>query len=142
VSIEGLIVSIALVALLSLAIDVPEREMVEWPLGFALIVILVMAPVFETLVFQVVPITVARILRRRFKTQVLISVIPFAALHFLEGIPVGVGAGLIGGFYLAFTYVHWVQRSFWTALWTTTVSHAIRNSLPALALILYHAIPS
>jgi hypothetical protein len=59
----------------------------------------------------------------------------FAAAHFTEGLAVGVGAGLVGGFYFAFTYVHRRERSRWTALWTTAVCHGIHNAIAILLLL-------
>lgn len=65
------------------------------------------APLFETIFLQSIPVMIARRLRASFWTQVTASAVPFAAMHFVEGIGVGVAAGVVGGFYLGFTYVHW-----------------------------------
>ena len=56
-------------------------------------------------------------------TQVAASAFLFALIHFGESIAVGVAAGIPGGLYLGFTFAFWLQDSFWTAFWVTTVSH-------------------
>ena len=51
----------------------------------------------------------------------------FAGLHFLDGVAAGICAGMAGGFYFAFTFAHWREKSRWTAFWVTAVSHAFNN---------------
>ena len=140
VTLEGLLVSIVVLAPIVCLIEQQEREFVNWPIPDMLLIVLILAPIFETLLFQTLPITLCRLFRRSFRTQILASLIPFALLHMLEGIGVGIGAGLVGGFYLAFTYAHWAERSHLTALWTTIVSHFLRNLLPAVVLVVYAAV--
>jgi hypothetical protein len=139
VAIEGVIVSIIPAVILVGLVNQSERGFTNEPLGKMLLLILVLAPVLETLLFQTLPIGVARLFKAGFKMQVLVSTIPFAAAHMLEGVTVGICAGLIGGFYLAFTYAHWIEKSAWKALWITTLSHFIRNSFCAVVLIITEA---
>ena len=87
----------------------------------------VCSPIIETLVFQAFPVWIARICKARFSVQILASAIPFAIDHALIGIQSGIAAGLVGGFYFAFTYVHWRKKGRWTPFWVTAVSHAIFN---------------
>jgi hypothetical protein len=96
----------------------------------------VVAPVLETLLFQVLLIGVARWCRLSFGWQVTWSTVVFSAVHFLEGLGTGVCAGMVGGFYLAFTCAHWWDRSGWTAFWTTALSHSLRNGLIFLGEVL------
>lgn len=95
---------------------------------------LVFAPIFETLLLQALPIMIARKCRAGLGMQVLVSGVPFAALHFFD-LWVGIVAGIPGGLYLGVAYAHWRRKSLWTALWITTVSHGLRNVLPAIAMI-------
>lgn len=127
IAIEGTVVGLVVSAIVAL-LGVPGREipMGFWP--FALLAVLV-APVLETLLFQAFPVWIARLCKARFSTQVLSSLVPFAALHAVEGIQAGLAAGLFSGFYLAFTYVHWREHSRWTAFWVTAVSHALHNAI-------------
>lgn len=140
VTLEGLLVSVAVLAAMSCLVDLEERQFLDWPILSTLFVILIVAPIFETLLLQALPITLCRLFRRSFRAQILASLIPFTLLHMLEGIGAGIGAGLIGGFYLAFTYAHWAERSLWTALWTTTVSHFLRNLVPGVVLVVYSVV--
>ena len=94
---------------------------------YILFEVAIVAPFFETLMLQTLPVALARLLRASFTTQLIAAWIPFALLHFFLGPTVGVSAGLIRGFYFGFTYTHWCQRSKWTAFWTTSVSHMINN---------------
>ena len=139
VTLEGLLVSVAVLVPMSCLLDLEERAFLDWPIQAILFVILVLAPIFETLLLQAFPITLLRLLRRSFRAQILASLIPFTLLHLLEGIGAGVGGGLVGGFYLAFTYAHWAERSLWTALWVTTASHFLRNLVPAVVLVISSA---
>jgi hypothetical protein len=135
-SLEGLLVSFAVVIPLSLIISEETREMVEWPAGKIIAAAILFAPLFETLLLQALPISIARALKAKIHTQIIISTLIFALLHFPEGIAVGIGAGVIGGWYFAFAYARWARRSFWTALWVTTVAHLIRNVIAVSMMLL------
>jgi hypothetical protein len=96
---------------------------------------LVVGPVVETL-FQVVPVGIARMRKAPFVSQVFWATLAFTVAHAMGGVAASaVIAGLVGGFYLAFTYAHWRERSLWTALWTTALSHAMANGVCILAMI-------
>jgi hypothetical protein len=74
-----------------------------------------------------IPVIIARVFRFRFFGQILFSVIPLSLLHFSRSIGAGIGGGVIGGFYSAFTYVHWQEKSTWTAFWVTALSPCLYN---------------
>ena len=127
IAIEGTIITLAISFILEI-FDLPEREMPFgfWPLLFIGVVI---APIFETLLLQALPVWIARLCKARFSIQVVASMVPFLLLHAIESIQTGIAAGLVSGFYLAFTYVHWRENRRWTAFWVTAVSHAIHNAI-------------
>ena len=131
ITLEGLLVSVAAVLLLAPFVETGDR-FESLSLETIVVLLVAVAPVLETLLFQALPIGLVRLLRGGPAAQVIVSTALFAAAHFLEGFVVGVAAGLVGGFYFAFTYAHWRRRSRWTALWTTMVSHALHNTPPAL----------
>ena len=85
------------------------------------------APIIETLIFQAFPVWIARKCKARLPDQVLASLVPFAVAHLTAGLATAMDAGLVGGFYFAFTYAHWRVQSRWTAFWTTALSHALHN---------------
>lgn len=128
ISIEGLVVPLILSSVIALIFDLSERtdlqSMSSWRLFISAVVV---APFVETLIFQSVPAALARALRWGFWPQVALSNALFALAHFGVGTGTGIGAGLITGFYIAFTYVHWRETSFEAGLWMTTGVHALHN---------------
>ena len=124
-----------LVAIL-LALLVPEDTstqpdfILQDPL-FALVAILILAPVFETLVLQSLTIESFRLLRRSRVAQFLAGMVPFAALHFFSGIHVGVAAGIVGGIFFSHAYLECRERSWWTSTKVTTATHFFHNLIVA-----------
>ena len=135
ISIESTVVSLVAVLVLSLFIPVQRRMLLDWPLYQVVLFTVCFAPILETCLFQVIPIGLARLVKAGFLWQVFVSLLVFSVPHFTEGIAVGVGAGVIGGFYFAFTYAHWRERSRWTAIWTTALCHAIHNGIAILFIL-------
>ena len=95
-AIEGMLLSFAAVIVLGMFVREQPRDLIEWSAAQLIAYAVLAAPVIETLVFQVIPISIARALRAPLKVQILISGGLFALPHFLEGIGVGIGAGVIG----------------------------------------------
>ena len=127
ITIEGTIVSL-IVAIAAYSIGVPERDIA---MDFETLVILavLVAPVLETLLLQVFPTSISRRCGATFPVQVAVATIVFAVAHLAEGPAAFIAAGIVGGFYFGFTYVHWRTYSRWTALWVTALSHAIHNAI-------------
>ncbi len=86
-----------------------------------------LAPLLETLLLQAAPVALGRRCGLGFPGQVFLSAALFMGTHFFEGMQSGITAGLLGGFYLAFTYVHWREASLRTAFWMTVGLHAAHN---------------
>jgi len=127
IALEGTLVSLAVgVALGLLGLGARDLKMDAAVLLFAGVVA---APVIETLVFQAFPVWIARLCGARFRVQIVASVVPFFLAHAIEGIGTGIAAGLVGGFYFAFTYAHWRDYGRWPAFWVTAMSHAIHNGI-------------
>jgi hypothetical protein len=127
IAIEGTIVSLGAAFVLDL-FELAEREI---DLAFPLFMFagVIVAPVFETLLFQALPVWIARKCKATFSIQVVAALLLFFAAHAIEGFGTAIAAGLVGGFYFAFTYVHWREQKRWTAFWTTALSHAIHNGI-------------
>ena len=89
----------------------------------------IIAPLVETLIFQSFIITVAQKFKRNISSQITFSTVAFAAAHLLGGIESGLTAGLVGGFYLSFTYAHWSKQSHFLAFQITAGTHAMGNAL-------------
>lgn len=136
ISLEGTIVSLLLAFLLA-PFGVALRDISSTSGGELLFLGVIVAPLFETLIFQALPVWIARLYKAGFAVQLLSSIVPFFLAHVTEGLGTGLCAGLVGGFYFAFTYVHWRKISLWTAIWTTAVSHAIHNGLVILPYVAF-----
>ena len=67
--------------------------------------------------------------------QTLVSLAVFFVAHVPSGLSTALAAGLVGGFYFAFTYVFWRRAAWWTAFWVTAASHFLHNAI-AVALML------
>jgi hypothetical protein len=119
-----MIVAVGLSAAFHLA---PRTDLLEFGVLKLFVWAIVLGPFFETLLLQALPVVIARRCGLRFWGQVIATLIPFAVLHFPSGIAAGICGGVVSGFYIAFTYVHWRQISFRSALWMTTGMHAVHN---------------
>ena len=128
ITVENLIISLAVTGIIYLLWEpTPRTNLQNITASTYLWSIIIFGPIIETLLLQALPVFLARLLGLKFYGQLLFSIIPFAALHFTRSLSAGIGAGIIGGFYSAFTYVHWQSKSTWTAFWVTAFSHALYN---------------
>ncbi len=136
-SLESLVATFAIALFASIFVDLGERTALHRLSAWQLIVFgCVGAPLVETVLLQTLPVALMRAWGQRFWIQVVASAGLFAAPHFGESLGTGLGTGLAGGFYFAFTYVHWREKSLSHAFWMTAGSHAARNALAVAALLL------
>ncbi|AHF94928.1 hypothetical protein OPIT5_29975 [Opitutaceae bacterium TAV5] len=85
-------------------------------------------PVTETFEYQLLLIELGRLLKLPVGAQHILSMAVFAIMHYAGGgLAHGLCAGLVGGFYLAWTYLYFRQRSFWLALGMTIALHSLHN---------------
>jgi membrane protease YdiL (CAAX protease family) len=136
IAVEGTIASLTIAFILTLLIGEPDREFPDWPMAGLFLVIVLIAPPVETLLCQALPIFIVRKLRASFRWQVICSTVFFAACHLPEGFITTIAAGAVGGFYFAFAYAHWREKSRWTSFWVTSVSHSIHNLIVWILLLL------
>jgi len=128
ITVENLIVSLAITGIIYLIWQpTPRTNLENMSASTFLWSTIILSPILETFFLQALPVFFARLLGFKFFGQLLFSIIPFAILHFTRSIGAGIGAGIIGGFYSAFTYIHWQSKSTWTALWVTAFSHFLYN---------------
>jgi hypothetical protein len=136
ITVENLIVSLAVTGLILFYFQPEPRTNIEGITASAYLwLVIILSPILETVLLQAFPVFIARSLGLKFSGQILLSIIPFALLHFTRSVGTGIGAGIIGGFYSAFTYVHWRSKSLWTAYWVTALSHGLYN-LAVFAMII------
>jgi hypothetical protein len=132
IAVENLAVTLFFLLLLSAVswttgIDIPTRtDLDNETLGGLFVIIVVMAPIIETLLLQVLPVMIARKCGLTFWWQVALSATIFALLHFQLGVATGICAGVVGGFYLGFSYVTWREKT-GSGFWMTAGLHAVRN---------------
>lgn len=89
---------------------------------------LIVAPLLET-VLQIIPGVFVYGRRVGGWAKWLILVTPFAALHWWNGLRAFITAGLIGGIWLAATFLVGIRRSFAEACWLTALTHATYNAI-------------
>jgi hypothetical protein len=108
------------------------EDMIEKPELTALFLFgaLIIAPLIETLIGQVLPTLISSFFIKNFYLQALISAIFFAILHPFTHY----GAIFPVGYILAWTYIIKKQKSFFYGYWITTIMHFVHN---AIALIFY-----
>jgi hypothetical protein len=135
IGVESTVVSLAAAVLLTWVIGPAKREFLHYSMGSVFVMLVLVAPPLETLVFQAFPIFVVRSLKGSLPIQIAVSTVLFAACHFPEGIAVGISAGVIGGSYFGFAYAHWRSISRWQPLWITTVAHGIHNLIAFVLLV-------
>ncbi len=93
----------------------------------AFVLMVLVAPVLETLLTQSLPIGIVRALKQSRLVQFLAGSVPFAALHFIGGVGTGIAAGMVGGIFFSHAYLEGRERSRWTAIWITAVLHSLHN---------------
>lgn len=134
ISVECFVVSLTVGFLLDamgLASSAPNYEFKNY---LVLWMVFVVGAILETVIFQVLPVWISRKFKASFSIQVLSSVIFFAAANALLGVHHFLSIGIFGGFYLAFTYVHWRTKGFRIAFWITAGSYGIQFCLSQLRL--------
>ena len=114
----------------------PRSDLLAMTPIVLLLAVLLAGPLFETVVFQCLPLELTAALGVRRSLRVVFSVVPFALLHRFAGIPTVVAAGVVGGLYFAFTYERWRNESLLVAVGMTFLLHSSFNLVGALGLLL------
>jgi hypothetical protein len=137
---------LAIVSLLDLRFhffgpDVPGASLLEeWGALQLLLFVVVVAPLFETLIGQGLPWLLTRLLRLPAAVFVFFSTVWFASLHGLgfhgADFWVMVVAHLIVAFLLAFTYLQGRKHSRWRAFWMTASVHMLANLTVSVAYVI------
>ena len=93
------------------------------------------APVGETIALQALIIVPLSALGADIGTQMVVSALLFALLHWTQSPVNGIAAGVSGGVYFGFAFAFWHTQSIWTALWVTALAHALSNLLTPVAAV-------
>lgn len=113
----------------------PRSDLAEMTLLGLLGLVLFLGPLFETLAFQCIPLEVTSTLRVRHSLRFLFSIVPFALGHHFAGMATVLGAGIVAGFYFAFTYERWRKESLFVAVAMTFLLHSSFNLVAVLGML-------
>lgn len=114
----------------------PRDDLAQMTLFGLLGLVLIVGPLFETLAFQCLPLEFTSTMRVRRSLRFLCSIGPFAFAHHFAGLPTVLAAGIVGGFYFAFTYDHWRKESLFAAVVMTFLLHSSFNLVGVLGMLL------
>lgn len=89
----------------------------------------ILFPIFETFVGQVIPIELARRLRANWAVSILISAIIFGCCHYLNGGLVHGVSAFLGGAVFASGYVTVRRVGFWSGFLTACIAHVVQNAM-------------
>lgn len=134
VGFEIAVVAFVVRALLAPVVDDPET-LIRPSISLSMLLVTgLIAPFCETLLLQGIPIELTRLFKGTPTSAFIMSAASFFACHLLGGLGAGLSAGLIGGSYLSFAYLHWRRRSQTAAVAVTFGTHAVANAIIAAAL--------
>jgi hypothetical protein len=114
----------------------PRMDLVTQTSWRLCILVLLVGPLTETMLFQCLPTELAVAAKARRLLRIAVSVVPFALMHRFAGVPTVVAAGFVGGFYFAFTYDRWRRESLFVGVMMTFLLHSSFNLVGAIALLL------
>lgn len=92
---------------------------------------IVISPVFETLIFQLLPFIIAQRLKWQAHSRIIMMIIPFAFIHESGGYLAIANAAYAGGI-LTLTFHIWATRSIQHAVYMTFCVHATTNAIAHL----------
>jgi hypothetical protein len=116
----------------------PRTDLQGLPLVQLVALVAVIGPLFETVAFQCLPLELTAALGLRRAARLIISIVPFALMHQFAGVPTVVAAGVVGGFYFAFTYERWRRESLMAGVLMTFLLHSSYNLVGVLGMLFLH----
>lgn len=113
-----------------------EQSLIE---GIARVVsAFAIAPGLETVLFQLAPYLLAAKFQLRPTLRFLLMSVPFALVHYANGI-LAIMDALVGGIILALTFLVWAREGIRCSIWMTVAVHTFHNVSWLLLLV---ALPS
>jgi hypothetical protein len=113
----------------------PRSDVADMSVYGLLGLVLVVGPLWETLIFQCVSLEVAEALGFRRLSRLFFSVVPFALLHRFAGVPTVMAAGMVGGFYFALAYERWRKESLIVGIGMTFLLHSSFNLVGVVGML-------
>jgi hypothetical protein len=95
-------------------------------LSFFLLAV-IFSPVVETLLFQMLPVSICLQRHRSAVEAFLWSSIPFALMHSAHGLGIFIGVGVVCGVIFGLSAVLWAKRSLAASFWVVCSVHALHN---------------
>ncbi len=86
----------------------------------------IFAPIFETFLFQALPFSIARRLNFNVWSKLMVMTVPFAILHYHNGV-VSIVNALFGGLILGASFIVWEKDSYRDAFIVLTAIHGLHN---------------
>lgn len=106
-----------------------DMEAIQSP-GYFLFLVIVVAPVFETLLMQLLPFKLLTRVGVRSRWVLYFAMVgAFSVAHLANGPAQAAGVGLIGGAVLAFAFLRWADVSLSKAFAATLCCHASYNGI-------------
>jgi hypothetical protein len=134
---HAIVISYSAAALVQFFVPTGPRDDLVGKSGVELcLLVLVVGPFTETMLFQFLPLELTRAAAVRRSLRFAISVIPFAYMHLFAGMPTVVAAGFVGGLFFAFTYERWRSESVFVAIAMTVLLRSSFNLVGAVAMLL------
>ena len=110
-----------------------EKEIAEH-MGFLIIYAILVAPFFETLLFQMLIIELAGLLTSNVVVKISVSAVIFGAVHLANSINNGIVIAITLGPVLGWTYIRWLEMTKTKAFFVTSFTHLVYN-IPAVLVI-------
>ena len=123
-----------LMGLVCLLLSLPWRsDMDRWGTGELLFIVAIFAPLTETLLTQMLPVSLARRFFRANDFQCFLAAsVPFALLHAQSAISTVLAAGIPCGIFLGLAYVSLLDQGKGRAFVVVTAIHALHNLAPVV----------
>lgn len=87
------------------------------------------APIYETILFQVIPSKIAKSNDAGPVACFLATSIPFAAFHLGSNYSAAISGGVVGGIYLSMAFWDWSHQGTWVSFSVAALIHSIHNAV-------------
>ncbi|MFZ6874173.1 CPBP family intramembrane glutamic endopeptidase [Undibacterium sp. Di27W] len=88
--------------------------------------VVILGPIIETLLFQALPFSIARLLKLNIWFTLLLMTSPFALLHYPNGL-IGIVNAFLGGLIYSTSFIVWEKNSYKVALCIVMAIHGLHN---------------
>lgn len=140
ISIECIILGGSLGYLVSFFPELSRYPEIDLPPIVFCLLLIIAAPVIETFLFQSIPISFLRKRNVSINYQIIVSTLLFSSVHIQEYYLTGAVSGIIGGFYLSFSYAIWRKNQPKLAYLMTAAIHMTYNTFILLLEVIFNGL--